>query len=364
MKPHIASVIMVKNESVRLSVTLNSLIGVVDSLVVYDTGSTDDTIDILKTFSNESGIPLRLLEGTFVDFAISRNEMLDFVDTFDDIDYIILMDCNDEIRDPLSLLRKALETNTEISVFRMRQELYCHGNRTSWFNKKVVKPRLGFRYVGVVHECLDTKDAVNENLPSDIVLFQDKINDDAKGAARWRRDKDILLSEYKKNPLDSRTVFYLAQTYGCIGDNVNSLKYYTIRSKMEGFEEERFISYMRCGWFSESLIEDWDISMGWYMKAFAHRNRVEPLISMAKYYIKQSKYRCAFLFVNMACDLKQPDDGALFVDQHQYDYARWHLLGIIAYYAGFNERGKLGCQNAIATGYDVNTDTKNLVFYK
>ena len=76
-KIHIALLIMVKNETKRLHVTLNSVIGHVNSIVAFDTGSTDDTIDILKKFSEKHNIPLRLKEGGFIDFSTSRNVSLD-----------------------------------------------------------------------------------------------------------------------------------------------------------------------------------------------------------------------------------------------------------------------------------------------
>ena len=117
MKSHIAAVIMVKNESLRLMVTLDSLVGLVDSIVVYDTGSTDNTLEILRKFSEDTGIMLRLLEGHFVDFSTSRNTMLDFADTFDDIDYLMFLDCNDELRDVDGLIRKTIESEKDTSVF-------------------------------------------------------------------------------------------------------------------------------------------------------------------------------------------------------------------------------------------------------
>ena len=43
-KAHIALVIMVKNENKRLHVTLNSVLGHVNSIIMYDTGSDDNTI--------------------------------------------------------------------------------------------------------------------------------------------------------------------------------------------------------------------------------------------------------------------------------------------------------------------------------
>ena len=47
---HLAVLIMAKNETKRLHVTLNSIKDTADSLVFYDTGSEDDTIDIARNF--------------------------------------------------------------------------------------------------------------------------------------------------------------------------------------------------------------------------------------------------------------------------------------------------------------------------
>ena len=51
---------MVKDESKLIKITLISCLGVVDSLVVYDTGSTDNTVEIIKDFSIKHNIPLHL----------------------------------------------------------------------------------------------------------------------------------------------------------------------------------------------------------------------------------------------------------------------------------------------------------------
>ena len=106
---HIAVLLMVKNEKKRLHVSLESVKSFADSLVIFDTGSTDNTIQICKDFSEKYNIPLRLKEGTFVDFSTSRNESLDFADSFEDIDYLLLLDTNDELRGADNLRRFAEE---------------------------------------------------------------------------------------------------------------------------------------------------------------------------------------------------------------------------------------------------------------
>ena len=108
-KVHIAVLIMAKNEKKRLHVTLESIKNIADSLIFFDTGSEDNTIDIAREFCEKNKIPFRLKQGIFVNYSVSRNESLDFADSFEDVDYIILMDVNDELRG-VEYLRKSAET--------------------------------------------------------------------------------------------------------------------------------------------------------------------------------------------------------------------------------------------------------------
>jgi hypothetical protein len=64
---------------------------------------------------------------------------------------------------------------------------------------------------------------------------------------------------------EARTVFYLAQTYSCLRKFEDSLKYYELRSTMEGFWEENFQSLLKCGELSQLLGHDWYDSMKWYI---------------------------------------------------------------------------------------------------
>ena len=59
---HIAVLLMVKNEKLRLSVTLNSIKDLADSIVMFDTGSEDETIEIARTFCEENNLDVDLLK--------------------------------------------------------------------------------------------------------------------------------------------------------------------------------------------------------------------------------------------------------------------------------------------------------------
>ena len=71
--PRISAVLIVKNEAPRLAPCLTALRGVVDEIVVADTGSTDNTLDIARGFTPHCHeIPWEN------DFAVARNRAVAF----------------------------------------------------------------------------------------------------------------------------------------------------------------------------------------------------------------------------------------------------------------------------------------------
>ncbi len=62
-----------KNESHIINNMLASTLPIVDLIVASDTGSTDDTIDIIRKFGLENHIPTYIFERPFDDFGSSRN---------------------------------------------------------------------------------------------------------------------------------------------------------------------------------------------------------------------------------------------------------------------------------------------------
>ena len=366
--PHISLLIMMKDEEERLHITLNSCLGHVDSIVAYDTGSTDNTIKILKEFCEKHKLPLKLKEGVFVNFSISRNVSLVFVDSFDDIDYILLLDVSDELRggDKLRNFCKK-EMGSVNNAYLVCQEWFFTKN-DKYFNTRLVKHRKGWRYNGSVHEWMSDEAEIKGpgvfKMPDDIILYQDRTTDGNKSGNRFSRDKELLLNDLNNNLTETRTLFYLAQTCACLNEPENAFYYYKLRSELEGFQEEKFHSFLRGGEFSIQLKHDWHTSLGFFMKAFEHSSRAEPLIIIAKYYNNEKKWHLAYTFIKLACSLPYPTESILFVDKYAYDYTRWHIMGIVAYYCGKFEDGKHACLKAIEGGLNIDLDKSNLIYYE
>jgi len=68
---------IVRDEAARLPRLLASLEGVVDACVVCDTGSSDDTVDLVRSWAARLGIPCRVAHHSWRDFASNRNLALE-----------------------------------------------------------------------------------------------------------------------------------------------------------------------------------------------------------------------------------------------------------------------------------------------
>jgi len=411
-KPTIGLLMMVKNETKRLHVSLNSVVGYVDALIIFDTGSTDNTIDIIKNFSEKNRINLYLIQGSFVNFCVSRNTSLYYADKIG-VHYLILLDSNDELRggEGLRALVKDFFEKPN-SAFLVCQEWYTGGGSDKYYNIRLVKNRCGWRYRGSVHEWMKDTNSKGPDpihpvvrIPDElgIVLYQDRTQDDDKTAKRFIRDRELLLKDYQDNPTDPRTLFYLAQTCECLGNFEEALYYSKLRLELEGFLEEKFHSYMRCGKSCVVLEHNWEQVLGWFMKAYEDSLRAEPLVKIADYYrfqaLKQDieenqkkqehdkkqelcsekegesykkipynrkptyYWRLAYMFLHEACELEYPKQCILFVDKSIYDYYRWHIMGIVGFYVGKYEEGKAASLKAIATGINKEENEKILKFY-
>lgn len=365
-EPNIALLMMLKNEQDRILVTLKSIVGTCSCMIIYDTGSTDDTIPILKAFSERTGIPLHLKEGEFVNFATSRNVSLDYADTIEGVEYLLLMDCNDELQGGEVLLKEARRyLNAPETCFMMTQEWYS-GSITTYENSRFIKPRGGWRYKGRVHEYLTRPENgdVKAHIDSKVVLYQDRRFGSESSAKRFARDKILLLEDHTENPNEPRTLFYLAQTCACLGQHQDAYDYYLKRSgMMHGFWEERFQAFMQCSIISKEYLKNEDQCILNALKAFEVAKRAEPLTILGEYYKDRKEFELAFMFLFMACSLQFPHGHSLFVNKDCYSHTRWHLLGIVAYYVGKYEEGEAACRKAIEAGKNKDLDTSNLKFY-
>jgi len=357
---------IVKNEGERsLRSTFESVLGKVDAFYIMDTGSEDDTINYVWNWCNKHGIPVMIEQTTFVDFGVTRNQMLRELEEHVKCSFVLLLDAMDEVKCEPGFFKRFVETykDTWMSCVSLQQRWRTDGqNTTTYHNNRIIRPRSGFAYVGAIHEHL--YQLVNHRMPilqleqDKIELYQDRTKNDDKTFKRFTRDEKILLKCVERNPKDSRSLFYLGQTYGCLGDHENELKYYLKRIEcINGFEEERYQAYVRCGLNYIDYYKDWEKALNMFMLAIDHSpDRIEGYAYITKRFCMQKQWSLAYLFASHAVKIKKNDvKYVLFHNSVIYEYWIHHYFSVICFNLKRDmNNGQKACETAIKFAKDHN----------
>ena len=239
----------------------------------------------------------------------------------------------------------------------LKQEWYSSdGQIDRYHNIRLVKTKKQWSYKAPVHEYISCPGVETDGTFAHVVklengpyIYQDRTKDAHKSIKRFTRDKELLYKEYITNPHDGRTLFYLAQTCSCLKEFEESYKYYLLRTKEKGFLEEVFHAYLRASELASVALNHSDEEiLDLYLKALEFSctifncPRAEPLVRIAKMFLKKDNKLMAHTFLKQACQSIQPTDCSLFVDGHAYDYMRWHMIGITGYYVNDFNLGLIG----------------------
>lgn len=364
--PLLVVVIMVKNEAKAIENTLLPFVnGGVTHVCVFDTGSTDATIEVTKTFFETHNIHGFIDAEPFVDFATSRNRALELAENhFPNATFFIMVDADWYIQNIHRLLEFCEEHKSKTEEIYYINVMLRH---LSYASPRLMRVSAQNRYVGPVHE-------IPERSPTttvyDEVHFLHTLTNEneRRSKSRYKKDEEILLRELEKNPTHPRNLFYLAQTYECLEDFNNAYKFYQKRSRVQGWVEEDYVTLYRLGYIAENLcqVDDaitWHTAQDYYLKAFAIRpQRIESLVRIANHYLRSNPY-VSFVYAKHACSVPCPKDQ-LFIPMEVYNFMRFDILSVTAWYMGEYELGKEATELALQFSPNSELLKQKLVIYE
>ena len=330
---------IVRDESHIITDCLESVSQYIDYWIICDTGSTDDTADVIESFFREKGIPGELHHHEWKDFAHNRNLALDLVKG--KARYAWVIDADDYLVGNPDFSQ--LEAGSYDFFYRL-------GDNCSYWRRQLFRMDLPWRYEGVVHEypTCDEK-ASSARLPGEFHIVA-RVEGGARNSDgnKFRRDVELLSKAVADDPADSRSVFYLAQSYYDQGDSVNAEKWYRRRSEMGGWQEEVFYSLMRVGLAKEAQGAEFSEVRSAMLEAWESRpQRAEPLYHLARITRLSKRWNEAYLYAKHASYIPFPDSDALFVDESVW---RWRIqdeLSIAAYWTGKFKESKAICSRLL-----------------
>ena len=344
---------IVKNESKIIQRCLESLKDVICHYVIHDTGSDDNTCEIIKDVLGD--IDGTITKTVFVNFEKNRNMALEDAKK-SSCDYILLIDADME----LVIVDKPKFLSLTNAVYSLAQKDSCLSyHNVRLLNRSVFNTA---HYVGVTHEYLSTGYA-STPLSDSIAYMLDHCDGGSKGD-KFVRDRSLLENYLLETPDCVRTKFYLAQTYRDLGLPDKSINMYRQHIKQGSWDEETWYSQYMIG----SLLkkENDSRAIEELIKAFEERpTRAEPLAKLCEL-CREKKYNCTgYQFAVIGSKIKQPSDQ-LFVDMHVYVYSFLYEISILAYYLGKHTSGKNACNVLLLSNWGdvkITNVQKNVVFY-
>jgi len=192
---------IVKNESQSITRMLDSVTGVVDCYLIADTGSTDDTINLI----GQSNITGDVLEHEWVNFGYNRELILEEAKKRD-IEYCLIIDGDEEL-----IGDKSVFQNLIADGYFIERRIGGFGYMLpSLINIK----KVDWHWKGVVHNYLEG--SRNLSVLNGVYIKCHKRKggkSDVSSEEKFARDARLLEEELQREPDNRRSRFYLAQSY-------------------------------------------------------------------------------------------------------------------------------------------------------
>jgi hypothetical protein len=297
--------IMVKNGGPQFEKMLLDNISFFDRWTILDTGSTDETIDIINRIlvGKKKG---QLFQEPFINFRDSRNRCLElagktckFITMLDDT-YVI----QGKLREFLNEVRGDQLSNSFT--------LYIQSDDTIYGSNRIIKSDSELRYIYRIHEVITPNNNINIIIPKDVSLIDDRIFDymEKRTLERKQLDLKLLFEEVEEKPHDPRAYYYLAQTYNLLEDYEKAFFYFTKRAEFTniGFVQERVDAL-----FESARIANFNLNKPWheceelYNKCYkADETRPEALYFIGIHYYLENNYNQAFGYFKKAFEIGFP----------------------------------------------------------
>jgi tetratricopeptide (TPR) repeat protein len=249
--PNIAVVMIVRDEMGRVGRALSSVRDAVDTWLVIDTGSSDGTVDEIRTLT--SGWSGHLIDHPWVNFGQNRTQLLEVAREMRLAKWLLTIDA-DHIVEAAETLRMVVDDAEKHGVDAL---LIPFTTVPKVWTIRLFRADLPWRYVGTTREYL-TCDAPFKMDKIDAPRIQD-LADGASRANKWRRDVEQLSEELKGFPEHARSWFYLGESYRGLEQHELAAIAYTNCALKTGSGEERYLALTMSG---EMLVALGDVEGG------------------------------------------------------------------------------------------------------
>ena len=332
---------IVKNESLIITRLFESIKDVFDTYCICDTGSVDDTPEIIKKWMNEHNKQGFVIHEPFKNFGYNRTHGILEAQKYISSgqlkgDYFLFLDADMRLV-VTNKFSKDMLTNNAYSIIQKSPVLSYH-------NVRFVKTSCKVTSMGVTHEYYDIPEGGICKIEEQFIYIDD-IGDGGSKGDKAERDIRLLsegiADENTPQSLKGRYYFYRANTFFDTNRLTSAIDDYKQRIEIGGWIEEVWYSKYRIGLALERLNKLNDATIA-YLSAYQHHpKRAEPLYELVKMNRVIGNRNLAYMFYNTAKQIPYPKDDVLFINRTIYDYLLDYELSVIGYYVGHPDIDKL-----------------------
>jgi tetratricopeptide (TPR) repeat protein len=373
---------MVKNESRIIERLMNSVKGKVDGILICDTGSTDNTVELVHKYLQANKIPGGVFEFPFQTFGKSRTRSFECAQEWvrqeeqvaagwtPETSWCLLLDGDMMLGDvPVNTkeLAALAENVAGVSLKQMNGSLV-------YSNMRVLRCSEPWICKGATHEAWTCPpNRITQLFESPILIDH---GDGGCKSDKYVRDVRLLKEDLEEMPNDARTHFYLGQTYLCMHQYAEAIPYLKRRVELGGWDEEVYMAQVYLGECYCALKDRANAVMAWLDAWQRRSHRTEAamkMITMLRLEPK-SQYMTGMMLEKLFATqtgesfstgekVGEPanNQDVLFVNHRNMQFHFWEEQAIIAYYTNTQRPTWLRIDNLDLTG-DLNWHDFNGLF--
>ncbi len=303
-----------KDESHIILKMLRSTQPIIDLIVAVDTGSSDNTCELIKAFGKEHQIPTYVFDRPFDNFSASRNCALEKLRVVvADLQwnahkvFVLWLDCDEQLIIHSGFRKNKLDKDIHVVPGTIDNSPYA---RDEFFRLSK-----NFYWYGPIHEKLCINEPVDSILILGIEMLSEKTGNSWKGnlGEKNKRYGDILEDFINNQDRAERWVFMTAQSYHTAGHYYEpgeertkllhkAILYYKEVVNLPNTDiESRYFAQLQIGYIMDLLDYPWFETLEALFKAYIiDPIRGESIKYIINHHIKLKDWRQAYIYTNFA----------------------------------------------------------------